>query len=366
MLQASPRQPRQRSNLMADHRTPLIRDCWYVAGLSSEVGRHLLERTLLGTSVVMYRTEEGQPVILNNRCLHRSFPLSRGRLEGNDVVCGYHGMVYAPTGQCVGMPSLANAPGHACVDSYPVIEKAPFIWVWMGDKSKAGRGTVPDTSWLDQPEWKTTGGSFNFHTNYVAMHENLLDQTHFSILHAKTGIGTPAYVRSDLDVRAEGDRVIILRALKNSPPPPVYAVPMKLEGRNVDRFSDARFESPAIHIAHARIVNLQPRGDEAREYRVNITHAFTPESQNSLHYWWFNSRDFHLTDEDIDTYIYQSHKAAYQEDVEALTWIQELLDREPGPVEELSFGPDRPGILCRKTLLRLAQAEQGRIDARQL
>ena len=53
MLQATPRPPRQRSNAMADHRTPLIRNCWYVAGLSSEVGRYLLERTLLGTSVVM-------------------------------------------------------------------------------------------------------------------------------------------------------------------------------------------------------------------------------------------------------------------------------------------------------------------------
>jgi len=359
MLQTTPRTPRSRGNAMADHRTPLIRNAWYVAALSSEVGRELLERRLLGTSVVLYRTEAGLPVILNNRCVHRSFPLSKGRLVGDDVICGYHGMVYAPSGQCVGMPALANAPSHACVDSYPVVEKAPFIWVWMGDRDKASHDLIPDTHWLDHSAWKTVGGHFNFHSNYVAMHENLLDQTHFSILHAKTGIGTPAYVRSDLDVRTEGDRVIILRALKNSPPPPVYAVPMKLQGRLVDRFSDARFESPAIHIAHAKIVNLEPREGEAQEYRVNITHAFTPETQNTLHYWWFNSRDFHHDDTEVDRYVLDSHYAAYQEDVDALTWIQELLDKEPGAVEELSFAPDRPGILCRKTLLRLSQLEQG-------
>ncbi|WP_437880621.1 Rieske 2Fe-2S domain-containing protein [Pseudomonas sp. LRF_L74] len=359
MLQTTPRAPRARNQAMADHRTPLIRNCWYVAALSDEVDRNLLERRLLDTSVVMYRTQAGAPVILNNRCAHRSFPLSRGYLNGDEVVCGYHGMAYAASGQCVGMPALPNAPSNACVASYPVIERKPFIWVWMGDREKALPELVPDTHWLDHAQWRTISGGFNFHSNYVAMHENLLDQTHFSILHAKTGIGTPAYVRSDLDVRAEGDRVIILRALKNSPPPPVYAVPMKLEGRNVDRFSDARFESPAIHIAHAKIVNLEPREDEALEYRVNITHAFTPETQNTLHYWWFNSRDFHHTDAEIDRYVLDSHYAAYQEDVDALTWIQQLLDREPGAVEELSFAPDRPGILCRRTLLRLSQLEHG-------
>lgn len=359
MLQTAPRPNRQRGLSMADHRTPLIKNCWYVAALSEEVGRSLLERRLLDISVVLYRTEAGTPVILNNRCVHRSFPLSKGRLEGDDVICGYHGMAYAPSGQCVGMPALANPPGHACVASYPVVERAPFVWVWMGDRDKADLALIPDTQWLAHPEWKTLGGGFHFHTNYVAMHENLLDQTHFSILHAKTGIGTPAYVRSDLDVRQEGDKVVILRALKNSPPPPVYAVPMRLEGRAVDRFSDARFESPAIHIAHAKIVNLEPREGEAQEYLVNITHAFTPETQNTLHYWWFNSRNFHHVDEGIDQYVLDSHRAAYQEDVDALTWIQELLDKEPGAVEELSFAPDRPGIMCRRTLLRLSQLENG-------
>lgn len=34
----------------------------------------------------------------------------------------------------------------------------------------------------------------------------------------------------------------------------------------VDRFSDARFESPAIHIADPKIVNLEPSEDEAQKY----------------------------------------------------------------------------------------------------
>lgn len=341
---------------MANHTTPLVKNSWYVAALAEEVSRDLLERTLLGKTVLLYRKLDGTPVIMQNRCAHRSFPLSKGRLEGDQVVCGYHGMAYNPEGQCVSMPSLANAPSHAKIKSYPVQERGPLIWVWMGEAEKSDPALIPDTSWLSSPEWSTVSGSFHIDTNYVAMHENLLDQTHFSILHSDT-VGTPDYARSELEVRNEGDVVQIHRALRNSAPPPIYGIPMKLTGRPVDRFSDSRFASPAAHIAFAKIVNLAPNVGEPIEFRVNITHLFTPEKQGSIHYWWFNSRDFFLDDTAADDYLRSASMKAYQEDVDALTWIQEEVEKGDGPPDELSFGPDRPGLAMRKTLLRLANAE---------
>jgi phenylpropionate dioxygenase-like ring-hydroxylating dioxygenase large terminal subunit len=345
---------------MADYTTPLIKNCWYVAALASEVTRELKERTLLGKTVLMYRTLDGAPVFMQNRCVHRSFPLSKGRLDGDQVVCGYHGMTYNPQGNCVFMPSLANAPVHAKLRSYPAVEKGPLIWVWMGDADKADPALIPETPWLSDPQWKTVNGQFHIKSNYVAMHENLLDQTHFSILHADT-VGTPDYARSSLDVIVEGDVVGLKRALLNSPPPPIYGIPMKLMGRQVDRFSDSSFPSPALHIAHAKIVNLDPKETEKSEYLVNIVHFFTPETQGSIHYWWFNSRDFALDDEEASKYLTDTSYRAYQEDVDALTWIQDVVEKEDGPVEELSFGPDRPGIAMRKILLRLAMEESGEI-----
>ena len=346
---------------MANHTTPLIRDCWYVAALSGEVTRDLLERTLLGKTVLMYRKLDGTPVIMQNRCAHRSFPLSKGRLDGDQVVCGYHGMAYNPEGQCVHMPSLANPPTHARIASYPVQEKGPLIWIWMGDASKADPALIPDTSWLDAPEWTTVTGYFHMKSNYVAMHENLLDQTHFPILHADT-VGTPEYSRSSLEIHNEGDVVRIRRELRNSPPPPIYGIPMKLTGRPVDRFSDSRFVSPAGHIAFARITNPEPRAGEQSDYRVNITHLFTPEFQGTIHYWWFNSRDFALDDAGASEYLTSASIKAYMEDVDALTWIQEEVEKSDGPPDELSFGPDRPGLAMRKTLLRLAEAETTQAD----
>ena len=279
----------------ADHTTPLIRNAWYVAARSSEIGRELLGRTLLERRVVMYRTREGEPVALDDRCPHRSFPLSKSRLDGDRIVCGYHGMTYEPDGRCVHIPSVPNAAPNVRVRSYPLVERGPLVWIWLGDADQADETKIPDLPWLDDPRWTSVTGDFRIGTNYVAMHENLLDQTHFTFLHAGS-VGTPEWAAAPLDVSQDGDVVRLRRELKRSPAPGIYAKPMGVEGRLVDRVSEAAFVGPAGHVAFATISNVEPRA--AREaFHVNIVHVFTPETQNSIHYWWFNSRDFALEDE---------------------------------------------------------------------
>ncbi|MEG1456531.1 MAG: Rieske 2Fe-2S domain-containing protein, partial [Comamonas sp.] len=53
-------------------------DQWYVAGFSSELTDKPLARTFLGQKVVLFRTGEGQVAALEDRCCHRSLPLSCG------------------------------------------------------------------------------------------------------------------------------------------------------------------------------------------------------------------------------------------------------------------------------------------------
>ena len=43
-----------------------------------------------------------------------------------------------------------------------------------------------------------------------------------------------------------------------------------------------------------------PAPGKLGEFRFNITHLVTPETNDSIHYWWFNSRDFKLQDEAAD------------------------------------------------------------------
>ncbi|MEN9538696.1 MAG: hypothetical protein RLZZ126_931 [Pseudomonadota bacterium] len=343
----------------ADHTTPLIRNCWYVAGLSSEISRDIISRRLLGVDVALYRTLAGEAIAVRNRCPHRSFPLAKGRLEGDILVCGYHGMQFDPSGRCVSMPSMPVTPSNGQVRSFPLAERGPLVWIWMGDADLADEALVPDTHWLDDAGWKSVHGQFHIKSDYVAMHENLLDQTHFPFLHPGA-IGTPEYARSKLQVRRDGDVVVIDRALKNSPPPGVYAVPTGLTSKPVDRYSEARFVSPALHTAYARIVDANHPSGTPHTYRFNITHIFTPETNGSIHYWWFNSRDFKLDDPEADDYLHTASAKAYLEDVDALEWIMDVVKQDVEPQFDLNFAPDKPGLMMRRILHDLAAAEANR------
>lgn len=349
----------RRRAALADHATPLIRDCWYVAGFGDEISRDIISRRLLGIDVALYRTLAGQVVALRNRCPHRSFPLARGSLDGDTLVCGYHGMRFDPSGRCVSMPSVEVVPVNARVRDFPVVERGPLVWIWMGDAGRADEALIPDTSWLSNPAWKSVRGTYHINADYVSMHENLLDQTHFPFLHPGT-VGTPEFARSELDVRRDGEVIVINRALRDAPPPGIYGVPMKLMGRKVDRFSEARFLSPAIHAAFASVVDRTADGDgtgASQTYRFNITHLITPETNETIHYWWFNSRDRRLDDPEADRFLLEASRQAYLEDVEALEWILEGVRTDDEPQFSLNFPPDRPGLLMRRALFERAQCE---------
>ena len=84
----------------APERPQFVRNTWYIAALRSELDGPMLARTILGTSVNLYRTSDGTPVALRNRCPHRGYPLSEGTLGPDDVItCGYHGFRFGPDGR---------------------------------------------------------------------------------------------------------------------------------------------------------------------------------------------------------------------------------------------------------------------------
>ena len=47
---------------------------------------------------------DGTAVALEDRCCHRALPLSMGRVIGDRLQCGYHGLEFDTTGACVAVP----------------------------------------------------------------------------------------------------------------------------------------------------------------------------------------------------------------------------------------------------------------------
>ena len=135
-----------------------LRNSWYVAALSSEIEAKLTARRILGENIVLYRTGNGEPVALEDSCPHRRLPLSRGRLLNNRIECGYHGLQFDRSGQCVAAPTQDRIPPSAVVRSYPVVDRWGFVWIWMGDAELSDESLIINIANFENPDWKITTG----------------------------------------------------------------------------------------------------------------------------------------------------------------------------------------------------------------
>ena len=106
-----------------------VRHAWYVAGWSKEFSRSIKRITIMSENIAMYRTTAGKLVALQDRCPHKSLPLSMGRLIEDNIQCGYHGMTFNTAGHCVRIPGQDSIPKSAVVRNFAVHEQNDIVWI---------------------------------------------------------------------------------------------------------------------------------------------------------------------------------------------------------------------------------------------
>ncbi|HEV7715870.1 MAG TPA: aromatic ring-hydroxylating dioxygenase subunit alpha [Steroidobacteraceae bacterium] len=343
-------------NQMADRNTPFVENEWYVVAFAAELQRSLLKRTVLGRHIVMFRTEAGMPVALDDRCPHRSYPLSAGILDGDTVICGYHGLRYDAAGDCIEVPSQKTCPKGIGVRSYPLVESGPFVWGWLGD-APADPARIPATPWLTSNDWVSSQGYFHLAGNYVSLHENLLDLTHLSYVHANS-FGTPEYASSPFELSLEEGHYRITRRVIPTRLPPVWSKPTQLEHDHAARIATSEFRSPGLHVVTVNFYDCElPEGNRP-EFLIRTSHVPTPETHGSTHYFIVHSRDFAQTDTGVTDFMHEQLFLAFREDVEALTRLEATLEAPGEPFYEISIASDAPAVAMRRYLKRRALAER--------
>ena len=324
---------------------------WWVVAASHEVGRErLLGRRYLGLDILLYRQQDGTVIGLEDRCVHRGLPLSMGRLEGDKIVCGYHGFCYSPQGECVRVPTQTQIPPKAAVRSFPVIEKPPFIWLWTGDAALADVDTAPYYPWLNDEAWVHALGHIHINCNYMPLKENVLDLTHFAYAHASSFEMDDDYAVPP-QCSVDDGRVSFRQEFLGKALPPFYGDHCGLGQKRVDRYDEGTSFSPAEHVFTARIVNRNPAPGERNEYFVKFHHMTTPESPRSHHYWWVMARDHGLGPAAVE-WMTRVITLGFDEDKVILEAIQKRIDDSPHPeaLPEVSVAADLPGLHARRQL----------------
>lgn len=202
-----------------------VKNAWYCAGWDTDISLArdaLVTRRIAGQSLLLYRTPEGTAVAMEDRCCHRSAPLSLGRKEGGDIRCMYHGMLFAPDGRCVDIPGMEKIPEKACVRTFPVVEKDNWVWVWMGDVAQADEALICDAIGPSAPGWNLRTNHLRVDTGYREEIANLADLSHVSWVHGETFGGSEdwSYIKPS---HALNPRGIETRYCVRKVPAPAFA-----------------------------------------------------------------------------------------------------------------------------------------------
>ncbi len=307
------------------------RSAWYCAAWDTELRHELLPRTVCNRHLVLYRRLDGRPAALEDACWHRLLPLSRGRLDGDRVVCGYHGLVYEPGGRCVGMPSQQTINPAACVRSYPVVERHRFVWVWTGDPALADPALVPDLHWNDDPAWAGDGELIHALCNYKLVIDNLMDLTHETFVH-EASIGGRAVAEAPFQVTHGPGSATVTRWMLDVEPPPFWARQLERPGR-VDRWQIIRFQAPAtiaIDVGVAPTGSGAPQGNRSKGVNGCVLNTVTPETDRTCHYFWAFARNYRLGEQRVTTELRDGVHRIFHEDELIFAAQQRAMEENPG------------------------------------
>lgn len=338
----------------------VITNAWYPVAHSKDIGRKLFARQICGEPLVLFRQKSGTPAALEDRCRHRFAPLSLGQLIEDRVQCGYHGLEYSASGECVKIPCQERVSAAVRVKSYPTVDRHNFVWVWIGDATMAEPRLIPDLHWNDDPKWPGDGSTLHIKCNYQLLIDNLLDLTHETYVHARSA-GHPMITATPPKVDSTEDTVTVGRIYGPlvAPPPWGRWVEQGLGwSGQVFRYHYSRFSKPCIVNIETGAVRADasvPNEDPSQSIRGYLINCCVPETETSCWHLWSWPRNYAVDDHRFTAQVIDEVNAIFLEDIEMLEAQQRNILRDPDR-KPLSIASDAGPLTARRIIERAVLA----------
>ena len=175
----------RKTKLMRHHVGILDRQ-WYVAARSHQVtGKKPFSAEILEEKIVLFRDPQGSVVAMVDRCLHRNAPLSEGDVFDGCIGCPYHGWTYNKQGEVINIPAEGPDGAKAAlqIETFPVLERADLIWVWMGGNDHPPDHEPFPMPHVGDPKWGNYYMETDFDNGVTALVENFMDVPHTVWVH---------------------------------------------------------------------------------------------------------------------------------------------------------------------------------------
>ena len=341
-----------------------LRNCWYAAIWSADLKQgELLARTLLDEPLVFFRDLLGKPVAMDDMCPHRLAPLRLGKLlPDGRIQCGYHGLEFDPSGQCVKNPHGTGViPKNCKVRTHRLVEKHTLLWIWMGD-AEPDESLIPEFRYLDSDSGYDVGrrDTITMDTNYRYIVDNLMDLSHASFLHDGL-LGNAETIWAEIQVRQEGPYVFVQRDMHNVSPPLVRDLLFKRDGAPVNMWQTIRWSPPGAVLNDG---GTYAPGTDRKEFSGQLgCHILTPETADTTHYFTAAARQGPLGaipeegSEAFKARIAELRRFAFKEQDDPMLKAQyENIRKHPGVMPAL-MAVDSGPVRCQRALDALIAAE---------
>ncbi len=159
---------------------------WYPVAFSHEITSKPYAATLLDERVVVYRLSDGSLAAARDICYHRGVPLSMGHVEGDEIICRYHGLRYDRNGRCTCIPAHPNGSisPKLRLDVFAVTERYGLVWVRLVDDGPRSLPVLEE--WNSSDYLKVLPDSVMIAAAAGRQVEGFLDVSHFAFVHTET------------------------------------------------------------------------------------------------------------------------------------------------------------------------------------
>jgi vanillate O-demethylase monooxygenase subunit len=340
-----------------------LKNAWYVAAWSDEITAGLQRVVVLGENLCMFRDTKGIIAALEDACPHRKMPLSKGRLKGDAVECGYHGLTFNCSGQCIVAPGQGNIPSDAKVRAYPTHERYGLVWIWMGNPALADPDEIFNIPEFENPAWgMNKGRSLTIECNYLYVTDNLLDPTHVAWVH-QSSFGQAATKDTPLRITKGEDGVTVWRWMMDVEPAPFYKKIVEFDG-NCDRLQHYEVRYPSNALIRAVFTPAGTGGMDGplhdQTFIMDSYNFMTPETESTTRYYWFQLRNIRPDDASLSDMMSEDVRHAFEEDREVLNLVQKGMTNKTTPHIDLNIDG---GQLRYRRQLEAMIAEERVVDA---
>lgn len=274
----------------------MLKNAWYAVATCESIQDTPQKVSVHGEAILLYRDNHGTVSAMDAYCPHRGCDLSLGRVDGDGLVCPYHGWRFSTDGRCIHIP--ANRAGFPIPDfyrvkTYPVQDAVGLIWVY----------TNPDLPQEEVPSLlvfpELTNEQFRgipFHVQWSAhfsrVVESVLDISHLPFVHPETTGEEVLPIVNGPECHVTQDRLVIY------PSPFASSHPMDPVPEDwVDANSNRRTEIEMWLPNHWMI--RTPVGDS--DWMCTYL-TFTPVGEDMTHIYGSALRDFEPDNDFLDEF----------------------------------------------------------------